>query len=72
LEKSEMLRKIVEDEDYIRCPKCGNSLNRFTQKNSEGVENPIIARLLMMSEEDVEKLYQETLALLRKDMLDAD
>jgi hypothetical protein len=70
LEKSEMLKKILEDDDYVRCPKFSNSLNKFTQKNSEGVENSTIARLLMMTEEEVEKSYQEAVAILREAMKD--
>lgn len=65
-----MLKKILEDDDYVRCPKFSNSLNKFTQKNSEGVENSTIARLLMMSEEEVEKIYQEAVAVLREAMKD--
>jgi hypothetical protein len=72
VDKNEMLKKIIEDEDFIRCPKVGNSLNRFTQKNYEGVDNAVIARLLMMSEDEVEKNFQETIALLRKDMVDEE
>ncbi len=68
VDKSEMLKKIAEDEDYVRCPKFSNSLNKFTQKNSEGVENSTIARLLMMTEEEVEKTYQEAVQMLRESM----
>jgi hypothetical protein len=68
VEKSEMIRKIIEDEDFIRCPKCANSLNRYTQRHPDGVENSMIARLLMMTEEEVDTLYQSTLILLRKDV----
>lgn len=68
LERNEMLEKILSDEDYVRCPKFSNSLNKFTQKNSEGVENSTIARLLMMTEEEVEAKYQEAVALLREQM----
>ena len=68
VEKSEMLKKILDDEDYIRCPKFSNSLNKFTQKNSEGVENSTIARLLMMTEEEVEAKYQEAVARIREEM----
>lgn len=68
VEKSEMLKRIVDDEDYIRCPKFSNSLNKFTQKNSEGVENSTIARLLMMSEEEVEAKYLEAIQMLREEM----
>ena len=55
IDKTEIQRKITTEEDYIRCPKFANSLNKFTLKNSEGVENSAIARLLMMSEEEVER-----------------
>ena len=68
VEKSEMLKRILEDDDYVRCPKFSNSLNKFTQKNSEGVENSTIARLLMMTEEEVEAKYQEAIAMIREEM----
>ena len=68
VEKSEMLKRILDDEDYVRCPKCSNSLNKFTQKNSEGVENSTIARLLMMTEEEVEAKFQEAVKMLREEM----
>lgn len=72
MDKSDMLKKILEDEDYIRCPKFSNSLNRFTAKNSEGTENSTIARLLMLSEEEVEQKFQEAIKMLREDMVDED
>ena len=70
MEKNEILKKILEEEDYIRCPKFSNSLNRFTEKNDGGVENSTIARLLMMTEEEVERVYQEAIEQLREDMED--
>jgi len=70
MEKNEILKKILEEEDYIRCPKFSNSINKFTEKNSEGAENATIARLLMMTEEEVERIYQKAIAILRKEMSD--
>lgn len=70
IDKTEIQRRIATEEDYIRCPKFGNSLNKFTAKNSEGVENNVIARLLMMSEEEIEKVYLEAVQMLRDDMVD--
>lgn len=69
MEKHEILKKILEEDDYIRCPKFSNSLSKFTEKN-EVSENPTIARLLMMSEDEVEKVYQEAIEQLRQDMDD--
>lgn len=69
IDKMEIQHRITTEEDYIRCPKFGNSLSRFTTKNSEGVENSTIARLLMMTEEEVEKIYQEAVQMLKDDMV---
>ena len=54
VDKTEIQKRIMEEEDYVRCPKFNNSVSQFTAKNSEGVENSTIARLLMLSEEDAE------------------
>lgn len=72
IDKTEILHRIATEEDYIRCPKFGNSLNKFTTKYDNGVENNIISRLLMMSEEEVEKVYLEAVQMLRDDMLEVD
>ncbi len=68
VDKSELHRRIREEIDYVRCPKCGNSLAKFLSKNSEGVEDHVIARLLMISEEEVEKLYGEAIRMLKAGM----
>ena len=70
VDKSELHRRIKEEIDYVRCPKCGNSLAKFLSKNSEGVENHAIARLLMISEEEVEKIYNDAVRMLRVGMRD--
>ena len=72
IDKAEIQLKIATEEDYIRCPKLDNSLNKFTAHKSEGVDNATIARLLMMSEEEVEKVYQEAVQMLRDDMLEVE
>jgi len=72
MDKEEILKKIKEDEDYIRCPKCNNSLTKFLAKNSEGVENNVIARLLMLPEEKVEEIYEDAVKQLRAEMVEED
>jgi hypothetical protein len=69
MDKSELIKRILQEEDYIRCPKFSNSLNKFLSRNFDGVENSTIARLLMMSEDEVEKIYEEAIAKLRKSMV---
>lgn len=70
VDKTEIQKRIATEDDYIRCPKCGNSLSKFTEKNSEGVKNSTIAKLLMITEEEVEKLYEEAVQMLKDDMLE--
>lgn len=63
-----MQKKIREIEDLIHAPKCQNSLNKFLAKTENPLENSTIARLLLISEEEVEKIHQESIAQLRKEM----
>lgn len=70
MEKNEVQKRILEDEDYIRCPKCSNSVNKFLMRNPDGAEDSVIARFLMVSEEKVKELYAEAVKMLRKDMED--
>lgn len=70
MNKDEIQKKIAEEDDYIRCPKAGNSLTKFVTKNSEGVEDATIARVLMIPEEKVETIYQEAVVMLREKMED--
>lgn len=67
-DKDDIQRRVEEDEDYIRSPKFSNSLSKFLSKNPDGVEDNVIARLLAMSEEEVEEVYQEAVRMLRAEM----
>mgnify|MGYP003346720402 CR=1 FL=1 len=68
MNNQEIQKKILEEEDYIKCPKNGNSIKKFISKNPEGVENYTIAKLLLMSEKKVEELYNEAIEILKKYM----
>lgn len=70
--KEDLQRRVLEEEDYVRAPKFSNSLSKFLARNSDGVENATIARLLMMPEEQVEKIHQEAIEMLREEMVDED
>lgn len=71
-DKDDIKKRVLEEEDYIRSPKFSNSLTKFLAKNNEGVEDSVIARLLSMPEEEVNKIYQEAIQALRKEMLNED
>lgn len=68
MDKKDILKRIREEEDYVRCPKCSNSLAKFLAKNSEGVEDSVVARLLMIPEEKVQEIYEQAVLELRKEM----
>lgn len=68
MDKQDVIKRIVEDEDYVRCPKFSNSLNKFIAKNGDGVENSTIARLLMIPESEVEKIYEEAVQKLKEEL----
>jgi hypothetical protein len=64
-----MEKKIREEEDFIHAPKHQNSLNKFLAKAENPLENAGVARLLLLSEREVEAIYQESVAALRKEMV---
>ena len=68
VEKAEMQRKIREVEDLIHAPKCQNSLTRFLAKTENPLENGTIARLLLLTEAEVQEIYEQSVAILRKEM----
>lgn len=65
-----MEKRVREDEDFIHAPKHQNSLNKFLAKAENPCENGSIGRLLLISPEEVEKLYQESIVQLREEMIE--
>lgn len=68
VEKNEMEKKVREEEDFVHAPKFGNSLNKFLAKNDNLLENTTIGRLLLLSDKEVEAIYQESIVELKKEM----
>ncbi len=62
----------MEDPDFIKSVKHGNSLNKFLARNTEDLKAKAIARLLMITEEEVEEIYQEAIDMLRSDMVESN
>jgi len=61
-------KKILEDPDFIRSAKNGNSLIKYLSQNQGEIKDKTIARLLMLSEEEVEKIYLEAVEMLKKEV----
>ena len=67
--KDDVKRRILEESDYIRSYKCGNSLNKFLARNTKDLDDATIARLLMIEKYEVEEIYQKAVALLQQSMV---
>lgn len=52
--------------DYIAIKRYKNSLTILENRYPDGAPDHIIAKALLISEEEVEKRYQEIVALLRQ------
>lgn len=71
-DKTEIKKRVQEEEDYIRSPKFSNSLTKFLAKNDQGVDDAIIARVLSMTQEEVEEIYQQAITALREEMVESE
>lgn len=68
--KELMVKRILEDPDFVKCSKYGNSLAKYLSDNSGDIKDKTIARLLILSsEEEVEKIYQEAIDILKRNAL---
>lgn len=66
--KNKVKAKIAVDEDFIYCPRLGNSLEKFVNHNPDGADNKKIAKVLLMEEEEVEELFQSAIAKIRTNL----
>lgn len=68
MDKSHLKIKIQNEEDFIYSPAFKNSLNSLLSnpKYQDGVETAYAAKVLILSEEEMESIYQEAVVALRK------
>ena len=68
----EKKRKIREEEDYIDCPKYKNSIKILIEKKyPDGIQekdNEVIAKVLNMTEEEVEEVYNSAINKLKANL----
>ena len=72
MEKDDLKKKIEEDEDFIKSPRFYNSLKKMLAKNDRTFDNGSIGRFLLISPEEVERIYQESVLKLREGMTGYD
>jgi hypothetical protein len=70
--KEDLRKKILEEPDFVKSAKHSNSLMRYLTKNPKEIDNKTIARLLMISEEEVEEIYEWAVGLLKHDLVESD
>lgn len=67
-DRDDILRKVMEEEDYIRSPKFANSVSKFLAKNPDGADDTAIARFLSLTEEQVQQIWLEAVEDLKAEM----
>lgn len=66
--KDNVKELIDTDEDFIYCPRLGNSLKKLMDKNPDGVDDERIAKVLLLEEEEVEGIFASAIKKIRKSM----
>ena len=66
MSKDDLKHRIFNEEDYIKYPKTGNSLNKFLIKHPDGVDIPTISKVLSMTEKEVTQLYEKAVNTLKE------
>ena len=61
--------RIENEEDFIDCIRFKNSLNKILEKYPDGVSDDTICRVLDITQEELDTLFQNAIIQLRKDML---
>ena len=65
--------RVMSETDFCYCPRLGNSISNLIDKNPMGVDNERIAKVLLISEEEVEGIFARAIIKLRKHLrLDED
>ena len=63
--KDDIKELILKDEDFIYCPRLGNSLKKLIEKNPDGVDDERIAKVLLMTEEEVQGAFNRAIQKIR-------
>ena len=66
LDPDSIVVKIVRDEDYVNLKRFGYSLKELMKRYPDGCPNNIIASALMMTESELENVWQGIVHQLRE------
>lgn len=64
-------KRIATEEDFVYCPRLGNSLNKLMSlpENSEGLSDERICRVLSMTQEELDNVYKSAIMKLKMAIL---
>jgi len=68
LSTTEVRRRITDDLDFVHLKRFDYSLNKLVERYPEGCPTRLISQALMITEDDVDELYQTVVAKLRTAM----
>lgn len=57
---------IDSDEDFIYCPRWGNSLKKIIEKHPDGLDDDRISKVLLISVEEVRDIFESAIKKIRK------
>lgn len=72
--KKQVKEKIENDPDYIHCPRLGNSLKKLLDvvENSSGIPDERICKVLLISQKELDSIYESAIKKLREYMLNGN
>lgn len=65
-DKKALKKKIMEDPDFVYCPRLGNSLEKLIDKHPDGIDDERIQKVLLMTPKEIEATYNSAIEKLRK------
>lgn len=57
--------RIENETDFCYCPRLSNSITNLVEKNPDGVDNERIAKVLLLTEDEVDEIFESALVKLR-------
>jgi hypothetical protein len=67
-DKDNLKKKILNDEDFIYCPRLANSLERLMEKHPNGLGDERICKILLMSQEELDETFESAILKLRESL----
>jgi len=65
-EKSMLKERIEKESDFIYCPRLGNSLKKFVNTHSNGVDDERICKVLLINQKELDEIFESAIKKIRK------